>query len=397
MSNVNMNLELICNLRKRQQLFAMPSFRANPISPYPEYTQQQLDMRRKAEILQYAGNRMNTKTNSLTQTGRYAQIISGKYQSRPYTTTYTETVSYIFDDVLQMDRVVITRTPVYSNPDPTCPLDNMIPTPTSSSDVPGPIVYLYNDTSIPLYNYLGSANKSYAITDVIETDTFKTKNSDENAYSFYTITTSANGLNEIQTEPTEINLSTIFITNIIDAPQYVYELYVPIGIHFEGKYKTPIPSTAAAFNDIRLSIPSSGFNPQVIFGTNQVTTNRQIYLNNNPTSIPNTSISDISFNVTNKEADFSGTIYIGMLKITNINLFTAPGYIYDINILTDMALTTYNQAENDDFISRYEFKYGLYYNISDANKKIETNCTIAENASAEPLDPIQLLESSSPT
>ena len=387
-----MNLELICNLRKRQQLFAMPSFRATPISPYPQYTQQQLDMRRKAEILQYAGNRMNTKTNSLTQTGKYAQIISGKYQSRPYTTTYTETASYVFDNVLQMDRVVITRTPVYSNPDPTCPLDNMIPVPTSSSDVPGPIINLYNDTSIPLYNYAGSADKSYGITDVIETDTFKTKNADENTYAFYTITTSANGLNTIQTEPTEITISTVYITNIIDAPQYVYELYVPIGIHFEGIYKTPIPSTDASFGRIGLSIPLYGFNSQVIFGTNAVSTNRVISFHNNAKSI-----SDISFNVTNKTANFAGTIYIGMLKITNINLYTAPGYIYDVNILTDMALTTNSQAEKDNFISRYEFKYGLYYNISDANKKIVTNCTIAQTESTEPLIPIQLLDSSSPT
>lgn len=386
MANINMNLELICNLRKRQQLFAMPSFRATPISPYPQYTQQQLDMRRKAEILQYAGNRMNTKTNSLTQTGRYGQIISGKYQSRPYTTTYTETTSYVYDNVLKQDRVVITRTPVYSNPDPTCPLDNMIPVPTSSSDVPGPIINLYNDTSIPLYNYAGSADKSYGITDVIETDTFKTKNADENTYAFYTITTSANGLNTIQTEPTETTLSTVYITNIIDAPQYVYELYVPIGIHFEGKYKTT--TRDASFGSIALSIPSNGFNPQVIFGTNVVSSD---------ISYNTTSIRDISFNVTNKSADFSGTIYIGMLQITNINLFTAPGYIYDINILTDMVLTTNSQAEKDNFISRYEFKYGLYYNISDANKKIVTNCTIAQTESTETLRSIQLLESSSPT
>jgi hypothetical protein len=384
MANINMNLDLICSLRKRQQLFAMPSFRATPISPYPQYTQQQLDMRRKAEILQYAGNRMNTKTNSLTQTGRYAQIISGKYQSRPYTTTYTETASYVFDNVLQADRVVITRTPVYSNPDPSCPLDDMIPRPTSSSDVPGPIVNLYNDTSIPLYNYLGSADKSYAITDVIETDTFKTKNADENTYSFYTITTSANGLNEIQTEPTEITLSTIFITNIVDSPQYVYELNVPMGIHFEGKYKTT--TTEAAFSEIGISIPLKGFNPQVIFGKNVVSSD---------ISCNATSISNVTFNITNKSEDFAGTIYVGMLKIKDINLYTAPGYIYDINILTDMVLTTNSPAERENFISRYEFKYGLYYNISDANKKIVTNCTIAQNESTEPLIPIQLLESSS--
>jgi hypothetical protein len=382
-----MNLDLICNLRKRQQLFAMPSFRATPISPYPEYTQQELDMRRKAEILQYAGNRMNTKTNSLTQTGRYGQIISGKYQSRPFTTTYTETASYAYDPIIDLSFVVITRTPVFSNPDPTCPLDNMIPRPTSSSDVPGPIINLYNDESIPLYNYTGSANKIYAITDVIETETFKTKNADENTYAFYTITSNSNGLTT-QTEPTEITISTVYITNIVDSPQYVYNLYVPIGIHFEGKYKTT--TRDASFGSIGLSIPSNGFNSQVIFGTNVVSTNRVISFNNS------TSIRDISFNITNKTADFSGTIYIGMLKITNINLFTSPGYIYDINVLTDMALTTNSQAEKDIFTSRYEFKYGLYYNMSDASKNT-INCTIAQNSSTEPLIPIQLLDSSSPT
>ncbi len=387
MANINMNLDLICNLRKRQQLFAMPSFRATPISPYPEYTQQELDMRRKAEILQYAGNRMNTKTNSLTQTGRYGQIISGKYQSRPFTTTYTETASYAYDPIIDLSFVVITRTPVFSNPDPTCPLDNMIPRPTSSSDVPGPIINLYNDESIPLYNYTGSANKIYAITDVIETETFKTKNADENTYAFYTITSNSNGLTT-QTEPTEITISTVYITNIVDSPQYVYNLYVPIGIHFEGKYKTT--TRDASFGSIGLSIPSNGFNSQVIFGTNVVSTNRVISFNNS------TSIRDISFNITNKTADFSGTIYIGMLKITNINLFTSPGYIYDINVLTDMALTTNSQAEKDIFTSRYEFKYGLYYNMSDASKNT-INCTIAQNSSTEPLIPIQLLDSSSPT
>ncbi len=380
-----MNLELICNLRKRQQLFAMPSFRATPISPYPQNTQQELDMRRKAEILQYASNRMNTKTNSLTQTGRYAQIISGKYQPRPYTTTFTETASYVWNTVLDLSQVVITRTPVYSNPDRTCPLDNMIPVPTSSSDVPGPIINLYNDTSIPLYNYAGSADKSYGITDVIETDKFKTKNADENTYAFYTIT--AEGLNIIETEPTEITLSTLYITNIVDSPQYVYELYVPIGIRFEGKYKTA-NTAEAAFSDLGISIPSNGFNPQVIFGTNVVSSD---------ISCNATSISNVTFNVTNKSANFSGTIYIGMLKITKINLYTAPGYIYDINILADMVLTANSSAEKENFISRYEFKYGLYYNISDANKKIATNCTIAQNASTEPLQSIQLLESSSPT
>jgi hypothetical protein len=244
---------------------------------------------------------------------------------------------------------------------------------------------LYNDTSIPLYNYGGSADRSYAITDVIETEIFKTKNAAENTYAFYTITADSNGL-ITETEPIETTLSTVYITNIVDAPQYVYNLFVPIGIHFEGKYKTT--TRDASFGNIGISIPSKGFNPQVIFGTNVLSSD---------ISYNASYITDISFNITNKLADFSGTIYIGMLQMTNIDLYTSPGYIYDVNVLTDMVLTTNSQAEKEKFTSRYEFKYGLYYNISEANKKIVTNCTIAQTESTVPLIPIQLLESSSPT
>ena len=381
MANINMNLDLICNLRKRQQLFAMPSFRATPVSPYPQYTQQQLDMRRKAEILQYAGNRMNTKTNSLTQKERYAQILSGKYQSKPYTKTYTETSKYELDPVLNLYQVVVTRT---QNPDQICPLDDMIPTPTSSSDVPGPIINLYNDKSIPLYNYAGSADRNYAITDVIETENFKAKYINANTNALYTIT-SPDELNTIQTEPSEVTMSTLYLTNIIDSPQYVYELYVPIGIHFEGKY-TGKTTYNTPINSVGLSIPSNGFNPQVIFGTNVVSTD---------ISYNATYINNISFNVTDNTKDFSGTIYVGMLKMKNINLYAAPGYIYDINILADMVITTASTAERNSLINRYEFKYGVGYNFSYTDKKIQTNCNISQNASSEPLIPIQLLETSS--
>ena len=45
MSTIDLNIETICKLRKRQQLFAMPSFRATIVSPYPTYTEQQLNMK----------------------------------------------------------------------------------------------------------------------------------------------------------------------------------------------------------------------------------------------------------------------------------------------------------------------------------------------------------------
>ena len=47
---------IICNLlQQRSRFFSLlsPVQRYNPISPYPNFTQAQLDMRRKAEILLY--------------------------------------------------------------------------------------------------------------------------------------------------------------------------------------------------------------------------------------------------------------------------------------------------------------------------------------------------------
>jgi hypothetical protein len=81
---------------------------------------------------------------------------------------------------------------------------------------------------------------------------------------------------------------------------------------------------------------------------------------------------------TDNTKDFSGTIYIGMLKLTNINLYTAPGYIYDMNILTEMMLTA-GTAERNSLTVRYQFKYGLIYNYSYTDKKKVTNCTICQD------------------
>ncbi len=380
-----MNLDLMCELRKqRQSLFAMPSFRATPVSPYPEYTKEQLDMRRKAEVLKYAGNRMNTKTNSLTKTGRFAQIITGKYQSRSYTTTFTENVSYKFDDLLKLNSVVIERVPVFSVFD--CSQDDLIPVPTSSSDVPGPIINLYNDDRIPLYNFTGMLNNAYAITDVIETEKWKINYIGENAPNFYTTTYDTG--NKYDTEPTETILSYIYITSAIDQSEYIYEMSVPIGIHFEGKYKGN--STTNGFNPtITLTIPDGGFNPQILIGSNVLDINRVVEFHDNANNI-----SDVSFNITNKHADFSGTMYIGMLKISNISLYTAVGYIYTANIITNVTFSTGSSADTTKLATDYLFKYGLYYNLSDAIIKTTTNCTINRAASSEPRGQIQLTSSS---
>jgi len=95
----------------------------------------QLDMRRKAEILEYNAARQNTKTNNFSRAQKWSHFIrngSGVSQS-------------IIDKIANGE---ITQ-PV----EQLCPEDRLIPKPTSASDVPGPIMDLVYDPNVPLYMY----------------------------------------------------------------------------------------------------------------------------------------------------------------------------------------------------------------------------------------------------
>ena len=96
-------------------------------SPYTTYTKYQLDMRRKAEILKY---NKNNKTNKMTKAQEWSSIVNG-------------------NGPVNQSRI----NAIINNNNPECPDDLLIPTPTSSSDIPGPIINLVYDETVPLYNY----------------------------------------------------------------------------------------------------------------------------------------------------------------------------------------------------------------------------------------------------
>ena len=117
---------IICDLLKRRSKFfslLSPGPRYNPVSPYPNYTQAQLDMRRKAEILQYKKN--STQTTQLTKSQRFASVVNGSYQA---------------------------------NSNKVCNKDLLQPTPSSASGIPGPLTILRYDPTVPLYNYQTKQN-----------------------------------------------------------------------------------------------------------------------------------------------------------------------------------------------------------------------------------------------
>jgi len=375
MSNIDLNLDTICNLRKRQQLFAMPSFRATPISPYPTYTQRQLDMRRKFEILQYPNNRLNTRTNNLTKKSLFAQAITGKYQKQSYAPIHTDTVRYTYDPLFKLDSVNIDRTTEF--PVPECPTDDLIQTPTSSSDVPGPIIKLYKDPTVPLYNYANSSVENYAITDVDNQVLWKTNTIGENTTSLSTITVINSDL--VLEPANDTTMASIMITDKINVDRYTYSLQIPIGVYFKGTYKGTTPKE---FAELKLSFSNVNFNPQVVFANNPIETNRIIEY-----SIDNGNISEITFDVPANGENFSGSLYTGMLTISNMELYTEPGYIYDFNILADVKFT---QDNINDFSNNYDFSYGVKFNMTEASKKSEIGCTITTDPSENERLPLRV-------
>lgn len=120
-----------CYLRLRQMKYNIPSLpRLNPISPYPANSKEDLDMRRKAEVLKHQGPQKSTQMNTLTKKQKFAQVIRG----------YNPEQKSIMSNRFSLEQLNF------------CDSKNN-QTLSSSSDVPGPPILLYLDKSVPLYNY----------------------------------------------------------------------------------------------------------------------------------------------------------------------------------------------------------------------------------------------------
>ena len=109
------------NQRHLRALYNIPPPRLFPPSPYPQFTERELAMRRKVEILKYSNN----SGAGTTKSQQWAQ------------TTRTRTIS---QNRMSTNALA-------------CPADELIPTSTTKCDVPGPEDFLYYNPAVPLYQH----------------------------------------------------------------------------------------------------------------------------------------------------------------------------------------------------------------------------------------------------
>lgn len=289
-----------------------PYLQINP-STNATYTKFDLDMRRKAEILTYSGNRSARFTNNLTKKELWSQLVKGSYQQRTYS------AAFIAENTLPNGTVQL------------CPSGTLIYTPTTASDVPGSVINLYNDPNVPVYNLVNDVNsQAFAVlnTNIAVRPTFQyTIPSDIELKSFTTFTS-------------------LFIYNTIESNS-TFSVRTPISIKISDTM-TNIPATYVE-NGINVSINNIYLN--VLYSTSRVIFKNSpkisiVTLNNGNKSYTNTNPMTIRLNMTSSAPRYSLNAYLGVLHIDSLKLPTLPGFIYDIQLAVQYNITKTDNYNN---------------------------------------------------
>ncbi len=332
------SIEQICIQRKRRALVNVPPPRLElQKSPYPQYTQRQLDMRRKCEILQH---KSNTQTNQLTKAQKYAQIVTGNVGS-------------------------VNRRSLQ------CAEDLYQPTPTWRSDVPGPVIMLQLNPNVPLYNYVVDQNAYGIINSPL-------------ANFWFTIPV----LDQLILSRDITELFALYLQNSLSQNYYVYTFQTPISLQITG---------GGIIDGDTLVIPSNGeltvnmglANTIYIY----VYFNSTLVHSNDPNTTPlqgsNMQVEYVAGEQTMMKLDvpiigsypyvnpFSAVQYAGYVKVSNLSLFTQPGFIYDIK-LSFNGLTV-----NPPLFTNINYELSVLTNVTDVNT-VQNGCTVTSSPSTVP-------------
>lgn len=373
-----------CNTLAQRRAFlslSMPPIRYNGlVNPYINntgtqvYTPSQLDMRRKAEILQY--NKSASQTNKLTKSQKFAQAIGRTVNTN---TSFigtivgnTMTVSKVTQGTILVGQSIIgfgiatgtiilgqstgaagnvgtytinisqnisTATIMRANTIisvTNCADDLYVPSLSSSCDVPGPVITLQYDPAVPLYNYAQNV-ASLGLINSEDVGKFTDSTSD----------------NIVAYDSIETTLVDLAISNITSQTT-TFSINSPIGIYVDGTSASSSPGDIN-ISDITVSVYYND--------TNYLLTSVA-----QPTVTATTNLKTARFTRT-ASSPFSGVIYVGNLSITNLVLPTMYGYVYKIKVKFNMT-TTANGINKR-----------VYMNVTSGTT---SNCSLVTTSSVSP-------------
>jgi hypothetical protein len=282
-----------CQQRLLTQLYNIPPNRITITNPYTSgrFTKMQLDMRRKVEILKYSANKSSTQTNNLTKKEQFALLVRGGL-SRTTAVIQSNAVS--------------------------CNIDDEIPTPTSSCDVPGPVTYLTYDKTVPLYNYSNFNTRPYS--DIAQ--------SNGEPWQFVVLS------NVLIYDNQQSIIDYLIINNTISKQSFNYTASIPFSITATGN----IPPNSSGFNG-NLTIALDDATLEIYFNPNNLV--KSVSLND----IVGQSVTiHIPSNATSTAKTFRVTQFIGNLLFQNILLYTTSSYVYTFMLKAKLSVSPVNSG-----------------------------------------------------
>lgn len=337
MANNNNLIFNVCSQYRARQLFTRANLNRLEIDPLPTTTISggqpvsinDLNMRRKAEILQYNPNRQSNQTNSATKTQKFALLVNAPPR------------------INNWNRIADTA----NQADPNCS-DDLTPVPTSSSDVPGPIMNLIYNRNIPLYNYLNPVQtRGYgSVTNVLPNSEFQF-NYESNIFI------SDKSVAYASRDP--MTLITAYFPDLNQQTENVPLTFtIPFGIYIRG-------------------IINTTYNSNITIGINNISLG--IYLNDGLIQTFSTyqnNCGNIIFNLNgfSQNTVFGLTKYLGNISVTNSYVNINKSMIYTIKI---KASITYN-GPNSSIITLSD--YGIIGNMT-SDSEVVQNCTITSSPS----------------
>jgi hypothetical protein len=339
----------ILDQRRTRFLFNIPPQRLTPSSPYGAFTETQLDMRRKCEILQHRFGSGGTKGGAPTKRQTWAAIATQRGTQ----------ISQRALAALASAGEAVAR-------------DDTVPTLSSACDVPGPLITLTLDPAVPLYNYAATSATARTYTTDMTQDASVWRLFTKNEADFLVTRDFCMYIDETAgTQTRTEQAGTILMTNNVTTDTINFSLSVPIALWFTGvahsPYDPPSDYNAVWYEAYR--------NNSYVFNMHVASVTPEIYFNDSlvtPPGAPTTTFSavDLSFNVAGADRQFYGFQYVGMVNISNLVLQSQPGYVYTVKLTVkytyDINLASYFRT----------LQTGVFPNVNAANQSYNTNCVI---------------------
>jgi hypothetical protein len=279
----------LCNEYTKYFQYNVPLPRFTPISPYiktansPEYTQYDLDMRRKAEILQYRS--LATQENG---------------------TTKTQKLTFLFNKTTSLKHIV----------NRSLPCENTISS-SAACDVPGPVFSMYLDKKVPLYNYI----KTYSFGDFYDNVDILNWSSDLKPDIFFS------------NKKRETCFSIIY--NSTKKGRTLYTFHTPISLLISGNKLAHLSPISTPVSRITAQIVSVTMT--VIYGNQPIK-----YLQTPTVRLP--SSPNLTITLNSGITSFEAIKYIGAISVSNLLLLTQYQYVYDICFTFTMKTTLYDSG-----------------------------------------------------